>query len=277
MKVRLVLMILWLGTYSTAFGQESASSSAESGLRASNGMTEEKFHGLIDHIENLYAPVVGTHGAVLKIKRLWASTRANASAMQFGNGTWELNVHGGMARHESMTDDSFVLILCHEMGHHLGGFPFMSAWGATEGQADYFATHSCARELWKNDKARNASFGFHTDAIAKRQCNQAWTHEDDQNLCHRIMTAAHLVVSFLGHGTQVAFDTPSLDRVGRTYRFYPSAQCRLDTMAAGALCTQTFDVNALPRTEAEAEEHSCLNPGFEFGLRPRCWFAPTST
>lgn len=275
MKTLLVLMTLWLGAWQAAYGAEVASSPASS-LR-SNGMTEATFNRLIDQIEELYAPVVSNHGAVLDIKRRWDSPRENASAMQFGNGRWELNVYGGMARSERMSEDSFVLILCHEMGHHLGGYPFLSDWGASEGQADYFSTHSCARDLWKDDRQTNAAFSARVDGVAKNQCDRVWSHEDDRFLCYRIMTASYLVTSFLGHGTKVAFDTPSRDRVGKPYRFYPSVQCRLDTLAAGALCTETFDLNLLPRTEAEAGLNSCLDPSdFEFGLRPRCWFAPMS-
>jgi hypothetical protein len=30
---------------------------------------------------------------------------------------------GGLARHELVTDDGFMMVVCHETGHHLGGAP----------------------------------------------------------------------------------------------------------------------------------------------------------
>ncbi|MBX3032471.1 MAG: hypothetical protein KF865_01005 [Bdellovibrionaceae bacterium] len=58
---------------------------------------------------------------------------------------------GGLARHPLMTPEGLVLVACHEIGHHLGGFPRYknnTAWGSTEGQSDYFATAKCARRIF---------------------------------------------------------------------------------------------------------------------------------
>jgi hypothetical protein len=57
-----------------------------------------------------------------------------------------------------------TLIICHELGHHVGGFPFVSGtpfggyWAATEGQSDYYSTQVCARTMWDKETAINAGF-----------------------------------------------------------------------------------------------------------------------
>ena len=70
----------------------------------------------------------------------------NANASQRGR-TWIVNMYGGLARRPEITPDGFAMVLCHELGHHMGGFPFVSGWAANEGQSDLFATLSCGRIL----------------------------------------------------------------------------------------------------------------------------------
>lgn len=80
--------------------------------------------------------------------RLW-----NASAQRMGS-TWVVNMYGGLARHNEITIDGFALVLCHEIGHHLGGAPKyggFNTWGTNEGGSDYFATLKCLRRIFQND------------------------------------------------------------------------------------------------------------------------------
>ncbi len=238
---------------------------------------EQKFHAIIDRIEGLYGPIATRHGAKLEVNRRWISDEVNANTMQWTPEVWELNIFGGLARDERFSDDSFTLIVCHEVGHHFGGFPFRSDWGASEGQADYFSTQSCAREVWRDDKAANAIARESVDPHAKNLCDQTWTQEDEQNLCYRSMTASLEVARFLSHPNDVRFDTPSRDKAGKkSKKYYPTPQCRLDTMVAGALCTKSFNTLTIPRTEEEAAENSCLGEGGDaVGQRPECWFVET--
>jgi hypothetical protein len=121
---------------------------------------------------------------------------------------------GGMARAPYMNRDGLELILCHELGHHLGGPPYKikSTWASAEGQADYFATKSCLKELWK---------------------------EDSKKISIRSIVASQNVVKMIA---EVSGDIlpdiqkPDLLRVKETELDYPSLQCRLDTFVAG-----TFD------------------------------------
>src|SRR6478609_9034269 len=72
--------------------------------------------------------------------------------------TYRVHMYGGLARRPEVTPDGFTLVVCHEVGHHFGGYPFVrdAYWAANDGQADYFSTLACARRLWQNQPADNA-------------------------------------------------------------------------------------------------------------------------
>ena len=57
-----------------------------------------------------------------------------------------------------MSKDVLNLVLCHELGHFDGGLPKkfrgysqMLSWSSAEGQADYFSTSVCFREVIESE------------------------------------------------------------------------------------------------------------------------------
>ena len=79
--------------------------------------------------------------------------RIRAEAIQ-EKGKAIVRVYGGTPRHKTMTLDGLTMIICHELGHHLGGGPRRSElypWSAAEGQSDYFAGSVCLKRLWDGD------------------------------------------------------------------------------------------------------------------------------
>lgn len=251
-----------------------------------SNITEEDFNEVITKAEAIYAPLIrDAFGGRLNVNRLWSNSTVNASASQFG-GSWTVNMYGGLARRPEVTLDGFTLVLCHELGHHLGGYPFSSSWAANEGQSDYFATQSCARQLWVEDFELNESFKDQIPETPKAACEKAWTNDIDRALCYRTMAAGKSLADLFAslRNTQVSFDTPDLSEVRNTDNSHPDGQCRLDTYVAGALCTIDFDKELIPgkgfgrnRNSAQAEEEaisvSCATQsGFDFGTRPSCWF-----
>ena len=247
----------------------------------------EMFHRVIDEAERIYAPIMESHGARLVIKRKWRNPTVNAFALQRGR-NWEVNMFGGLARRPEVTADGFALVVCHELGHHLAGFPFVQRWAANEGQSDYFATQSCARLLWQEQTEQNAAFRTVISETPKALCDAKWTTEDEQNLCYRTMMAGHSLASLLGAagGGVPSFDTPDGSIVESTNNKHPRAQCRLDTYMAGALCEKSFDETLIPgksmgnqngpEAEREAADNSCARvDGYDVHeTRPLCWFAP---
>ncbi len=219
-----------------------------------NNVTEEEFNQSLDAIAAIYAPIIETHGAKLSVRKNWSSSTVNASAQQFG-GTWILNFYGGLARREEITLDGFVLVACHELGHHLGGFPFVTdffgnaTWAANEGQADYFATQVCARQLWADEHEKNATFRAIIPATAQAQCDAVWSTEAEQDLCYRVSMGGLALGNLLATLQQrplPSFDTPDTTVVNKTNHRHPAAQCRLDTYVAGALCHAAFDQSKIP-------------------------------
>lgn len=263
----------------------------EDNVHSLANMTEQDFNRIVNTIINLYKPIVAAKGAVLKSNNLWTDPTVNASAQQVGN-NWIVNMYGGLARRAEVTPDGFAMVVCHELGHHLGGFPFYgdTDWAASEGQSDYFATQSCAREIWKNQAEENARFRALVGDFEKRKCDATWSKTEDQDLCYRTAAAGQSLATLLGalRGGSAAprFDTPDPRRVSSTYTAHPDAQCRLDTYFSGALCPVSFDKNIIPArstsggqtnkdAELKASSSSCMTAaGYANGVRPLCWFKP---
>lgn len=252
-------------------------------------MTEQEFSQIIDSIIDPYRDVVASHGGNLEVKKLWTNSTVNASAQQIGS-SWIVNMYGGLARRPEVTQDGFALVVCHELGHHLGGYAFYGngQWAASEGQSDYFASQACARRVWAADTAKNAEFRNNVHPTAKSGCDTAWQTEADQNLCYRIAMAGESLAGLLaalGNAT-VDFDRPDTSKVSTTNTRHPKGQCRLDTYFAGALCKAEFDPMVIPGrnhpqgqtsvdAEREAAKYSCTRAAFHaMGNRPRCWFKP---
>ncbi len=259
----------------------------EDGLRAAN-LTEKDFIEVIEEAEKIYLPLIKkSHGGNLKINRLWSNSTVNASALQTGS-SWQVNMYGGLARRPEITRDGFAIVLCHELGHHLAGYPFSSSWAGNEGASDYFATHSCARVLWSEETEKNAEFRDIIPASPKAKCDQTFDGEDDQNLCYRSMIAGKSTADLLSAlgGTKIDWDTPDLKVVKSTNNAHPQGQCRLDTYMAGALCDKNFNINLIPgkalgsrrngkEAEMEAAKVTCTQyEEYEIGFRPLCWFKP---
>ncbi len=255
-------------------------------------LNEQEFEALLLKIETAYSPVAKALGGKLSISGDWSSKRLNAGATQFW-GRWKVKITGELARRPELTPDGFSLIVCHELGHHLAGFPLnppeflIGLWAATEGQADYFATQVCARKIWAGDVALNATFRNSASEFVQRTCNSAWKTPDDQNLCYRIATAAESTTLTMANIKKVPapnYEKPDLTQVPKTSLRHPSVQCRMDTSLQGALCSASWDESLIPGKETkagydsldaehEAAKTSCMSAsGYTVGLRPTCWF-----
>lgn len=145
--------------------------------------------------------------------------RASYSAGKASSGEviHHLFFFGGLARLPEMNQEGAALILCHELGHGIAGPPFKEgSSSAVEGEADYFATYSCMRRL----------------GIVS------------------ILSGIEVQLTLINkEGVPASFDQRDelvVDEINRDPSFYPSNQCRLDTLLAGA----------------RGQE------------RPRCWWVP---
>lgn len=256
--------------------------------------SEQKFKEVLNQIQKIYEPVVATHGGKLRVSGNWRDEKLNAAANQIF-GSWNVVITGGLARRPELTTDGFILILCHELGHHLGGVAFASngppvggTWAANEGQSDYFATQSCARKLWSADLDVNEKSYQDSSLEIRSQCAKAWEDQESQNLCARILLASQSVAftmqALKGETQTPSFSTPDSKVVDKTDSNHPATQCRMDTSLQGALCNKVFNEGFIPgksvkegafsrQAETETVPFTCHQAsGDRIGLRPQCWF-----
>jgi hypothetical protein len=256
----------------------------EDNVNLISNVSKKEFDEMIKKAEKHYKPIVDAHWGDLDIRSHWWSSTVNATAER-DDDKWIVNMYGGLARRPEVSEDGFFLVLCHELGHHLAGFPFVSTWAANEGQSDYFATQVCARNIWKDEIEENEEARDSVHAVAKEKCDQVYSSEAEQNLCYRIANAgeslARLLAS-LSKKEDPTYDTKDSEVIKRTYNLHPNPQCRLDTYIAGALCSTSFDEAVIPGAysnrrdgELEALANSCSSFRDEHSLsfRPKCWFA----
>lgn len=246
------------------------------GAKRFGGLSEEQFNAVIDKIEPLYTKVVSDMGGKLKIARKWTDGTVNANASRQGT-TWLVNMYGGLARHETITEDGFALVLCHEIGHHLGGAPkysnFMNTWASNEGQSDYFAVLKCLRKAFLNDDNARVVSTLNAPETLVNGCAKAHPNKDEKNLCIRTgmagMSVARLFAA-LRSKPDPKFETPDTTAVSTTNHAHPAYQCRLDTYFQGSICEADFREDVSQRDEVKGTCHGAN--GHTTGLRPTCWF-----
>lgn len=243
---------------------------------------EAQFNEVIDSVEAVYAPIVSAMGGKLNVERNWDDGTVNAYASRSG-GKWNVAMFGGLARHTAITPDGFALVVCHEVGHHIGGAPkkasFFSTWASNEGQADYFATLKCLRRVFRNDNNTEIVSKMNIPQAVVQACSEQFNNLEDQVLCQRGSMAGHSTASLfqaLRNQTDAPkFDTPDSKIVSKTDDAHPATQCRLDTYFAGATC-DLLDSQDVDQKDEEAGTCYRAN-GDKVGVRPLCWFKPKNS
>jgi hypothetical protein len=247
----------------------------------------------IDEVEEVYAPIIASMGAKLNIERNWSDGTVNAYASQSGK-TWKVAMFGGLARHATITKDAMALVVCHEIGHHIGGAPkkggaaggggwwggnggSVVSWASNEGQADYFATLKCLRKAWINDNNAAIVKTLNAPKIVTDLCKKTYKKDKvDQALCIRTSMAGQSVGNLFASLSKLPepkFETPDAKVVSRTDDNHPKAQCRLDTYYQGSLCDVSMNDDVSQNEEVQGTCHGSL--GHQIGTRPLCWFKPS--
>lgn len=240
------------------------------------GITEAQFNSVLDRMAELYTVEVKGHGAKYMINRHWTDGTVNAYATQQGS-EWQIDMFGGLARYNGMTEDGFAAVACHETGHHLGGAPkFADAdWGTVEGGADYYTSLKCLRRYFDKDDNEKIIAGMKLDPVGVKTCEAQWVNRHDQVVCIRAVEAGIVlgrVLQDLGGEAAVHLDTPDKAVVSQTDEAHPAAQCRLDTYFNGSLCS--VPVSQL-QDNKDPKTGSCWDAKLTpHGLRPHCWFKP---
>jgi len=241
---------------------------------------EKEFNAVIDKVVAIYDPIISQMGGKLNVERNWDDGTVNAYASRRG-GTWNVAMFGGLARHNTITSDGFALVVCHELGHHIGGAPkkasFFSTWASNEGQSDYFATAKCLRRVFRAEmNSAQVVSQLNVPKVVVDQCSAQFSAQEDQLICQRGamagLSTAKLFQALRNQTTEPEFDSPDTNVVSRTNDNHPATQCRLDTYYSGALCSVDELVDVDQKDEAVGV---CYRDSGDIdGVRPLCWFAP---
>jgi len=244
-------------------------------------VSEHDFNLITKVLHRLYAPDIEEKSG-LKFVMIadWLDGTVNAYATRSVD-AWNVHINGGIARAKGMTDDGFALIVCHEIGHHLGGAPrtkLFEGWPSAEGQADYFATSKCLKRYYAELGLGEEDLSLNNSSIPQKvlvDCNSVYKNLSDLKVCVRSQMAAldfaHFLNSLPDVRTPVMLEVVDAKVVkGTNVNAYPRPQCRFDTLYQGSLCAIHSDVAT---SDTDAKIGHC-NDESKPGTRPRCWYKP---
>lgn len=263
------------------------------GAKSVSNITEESFNSVVEKISALYAPIIASKGGQLKVVKHWEDGKVNAYALQSGS-VWEVHMFGGLARHQAVTEDGFALVMCHEIGHHIGGAPKKTIgggggmwggssskepttmWATNEGGADYFATVKCLRNVFMNDNNAEIVSKLNAPETLTTACEKSYKSAVDINICIRGGMAgqslANMFAATAQDGKGAQFNTPDKSVVKKMFHNHPKAQCRLDTYFQGAICDAALNDDV---SDTDANKGVCtIANGHTVGNRPLCWYLP---
>ena len=228
------------------------------------------YHKLTQTLDSVYSEQIRSLGGNLKFT-LKETALPNAFAAKQTDGTWEVTVTDSLLSLEEQTKSTLAIILCHEVGHFLGGEPYVVGIQLTpavrsrapkkmscEGQADYFATSECLKTLTqKIPNLFSDNRGILNPLIAQ-ECNQNEACLESMAASHqtvlvyqRILKEMNIAEGFFGR-----LNNDRTDRVLNSVGEYPSLDCRYETFVNGTLCSGL-------------SENECLDAKW---ARPACWF-----
>ncbi len=233
--------------------------SYEVGDETTSTVTKESFHRIFYEIYGLYATELAQFRIPVVPIAQWENPYFSAYTAEV-NGVMKMGFWGGMARVPGMNDDAVALITCHEVGHLLGGAPYIAINLPTyedvssEGQADYFTTKECLKKYFEGQRNTIDYLALPRTSEEDQLCSYLEVSDWDEALCVRVAKAiggfSHVLkllkeeeggpFSLTGHDDQEVDET--------LFNSYPSNQCRINTFTAGL-----FD-----------------QP------RPRCWYNPVA-
>lgn len=202
----------------------------EDSLYKRGGLTQEMFNRVVDVANEIYQPIAKQNNEKLVINKLWTNSTVNANCSRY-RGKVTINMYGGLARRDEVTVEGFALVLCHELGHAYGGYPFIyvAEKMSAEGQADYYGAEACHALVM--DRMMDTMEGPSTDYML-RSCGS-------DNICLRGLIGGQSLGNLLS--VLSGEEAPSYEKldetiVTKTELSYPkTVSCRLTTYYYGTL------------------------------------------
>lgn len=194
-----------------------------------NGYPEEKYNLVIESFKNIYGPIIEERGGQLMILDDWTDGAVNMWAFRWGHEYW-LEIPGGMSRYHLINEEAFILSICHELGHLLGGSPQRGDI-SLEGQSDYYAGSQCIEKMLT---AIEPIKELQLEPDVEKACEDLQASKLE--LCRRSLKGGLSLTSYYAELESSPFpklSTPSENVVEETLTTHPPSQCRLDTVYAG--------------------------------------------
>ncbi|MBC97018.1 MAG: hypothetical protein CME63_04675 [Halobacteriovoraceae bacterium] len=217
-------------------------------------VTEESFHKIFYGVFSLYQDDMRSFRVPVVPVPEWSNPYLTAYTANV-DGIMKLGFWGGMARIPGMNDDAVALITCHEVGHILGGSPYiriahpMYDGVSSEGQADYFATQVCLKKYFSRQVETLDYLNKAIDYPGSQLCHHSHISSWEEAICLRTISAIRGFSSVMKllkpDEGEFSLNWAEIKPATETlHNSYPKNQCRINTFLAGL-----FDQE-----------------------RPRCWF-----
>lgn len=240
---------------------------------------------VIKEIESIYLPAQSELGLNLKFQIDNDSTSEYAKAERDGSNA-VVTVSSIMLASPRLSPDGLRMIICHELGHVLGGFPRRHVpmeWSgsvahdglsetSSEGQADYYASLVCFRRVVAGQNHTSLLPIKPLPTRAVKLCNASHGAQTEAALiCLRAAAAADNMLQ-LTKDFAISFESPN-DKIAEKLisDSYPDRQCRLDTFLSGAICKTPIqtDKSGLALDFNNSNLNECAQTE---GRRPPCWY-----
>ena len=173
-----------------------------------------------------------------------------------------------------MKEDTFTFILCHELGHTFARKSMLREDGtriSPEGYSDYWGSSVCLKKIFKAQPSKQVVI---PDPFVQVRCDATYDNNDDRIVCYRIAAAGmvfgyqmHLFVQRFTPANPVTgfYGNPDFHKKETAFfDNYPSLQCRMETIVAGALCKTSEQ-----RWSQGISNWACESTA---GARPSCWY-----
>lgn len=249
--------------------------------KANDELLKKTYQPIVNELLSLYESQIRSHNAHLVFEFDFSNKTVNAFANRSGdnNEIWHITFLGGLMRHPNLTKNIFAAVLCHELGHHLGGSPKkgLNHWATVEGQSDYFAANECLKKMLNHGTTLSPSVKK-LKPIIKKSCQANFKNSSDYKFCLKSAVITEEIGYFIHkmkqsrrgqRGKKPSINSRDTSVTSRTLIQHPNAQCRLDTFFEGSLCSEYYRSN-------EKENPNCLDSDLLYeGSRPRCWYNQT--
>lgn len=220
-----------------------------------SGLQESDVLFLFRLLEKEYGNSIGNRTLSISADFNWLQPYMGAGSKML-DGEFSVMIWGGMVRAPFMNVGVLSSILCHEIGHRLGGPPHQifdgkEDWSSAEGQSDHFAATQCLPKLYRILKNTSQSYlQQEKEDMSTKICKKVPLSERAQ--CEWVATAGIDMIQFLQ--VYYNFDLPipnpensPTEKVRETlHTQYPSPQCRMEIFKVGAACLKGAQCQRLP-------------------------------